>query len=329
VGKLLDGLSAVVNGGGRGIGQAVALEFARQGASVVVNDLGANADGSRDPSRAQRVVDQVRAEGGEATANSGDIADPSDAEAMIGTAIEEYGKLDILVNAAGNVYLGTIVDTTPEEFDSIMRVHVRGYFNTSRLAAQHWVERAEYGRLINFVSMAAQVSFPSLFAYSTAKSAIVGMTRSTANALVSYNVTANCIRPSASTGMSDFLSPVEDPSRPSRRIYSENAPGTAADPAHIAPMVAYLASPAAAHVSGRFLEARGGHYALWTEPVRERTFDGEFLEDPDGVYDGIHEMLAGLSLRDLKMPMPPFAELGDWKKKYGTMVPAWDFAGLK
>ena len=325
----LDGLVAVVNGAGRGIGRAVAREFAQQGARLIVNDVGLNADGSRDPERAQLVADEIVAAGGEAVADVGDIAEPDQAKAMIGAALERFGKLDILVNAAGNVHLGTIVDTTDDEFDSIMRVHVRGYFNTTRLAARHWVERGEYGRLINFVSMAAIVSHPSLFAYATAKSAIVGLTRSCANALVSYRVTANCIRPNAASGMSDALSPAAREHRErTGQLASDAAVGTTSDPAHIAPMVTYLASPDAAHVTGRLVEARGGHYALWYEPAPERIFNGDFLADPDGVYDGLHKMFAGLSPRDLRMPMPPLSQLGDWKKKYGTNVPAWDFDGF-
>jgi 3-oxoacyl-[acyl-carrier protein] reductase len=246
---------------------------------------------------------------------------------MTDQAISTYGQLDILVNAAGNLRLGTIVDTTPEDFDAIIRVHLRGYYNTSHFAARHWVERGEYGRLINFISMAALVSYPSLLAYSSAKAGIVGLTRSSANALVSYNVTANCVRPSASTGMSD----TDDPA--SRLLYersgklaSEQAVGTLADPEHMVPLIVYLASPAAGHISGRLFEGRGGHYALWSEPAPERILNCDFLSDPQQTYDGLEKELgAGLTLQDLKAPMPPLDELGDWKTKYGTLVPTWDF----
>jgi NAD(P)-dependent dehydrogenase (short-subunit alcohol dehydrogenase family) len=325
----LSGLVAVVNGAGRGIGRAIAVEFAREGSSVVVNDIGAVQDGGRDPARAFRVVDEIRAQGGEAIADIGDIGDADQAASMINKAVATYGKLDILVNCAGIGHIGTVVDTEPEDFDAIMRVHVRGYFNTTRVAAQHWVERGEYGRLINFVSMAAVVSHPSLFAYSTAKSAIVGMTRSCANALVSYGVTANCIRPNAATGMTDAMTPEgRELFRRSRGAASDSAIGTLTDPAHVAPMVVYLASRSAAHVSGRFVEARGGFYALWEEPRREQAFEGDFLADPDGVYTGIGKMLSGISVRDLKMPMPPLSSIPGWKTRYGSRVPTWDFAGF-
>ncbi len=178
--------------------------------------------------------------------------------------------------------------------------------------------------------MAAVVSHPSLFAYSTAKSAIVGMIRSCANALVSYGVTANCIRPNAATGMSDAQTPEgQDLFRRTGRAASDSAIGTLDDPAHIAPMVVYLASPAAAHVSGRFVEARGGHWALWEEPRPESTFECDFLANPEGVYAGIGDMLSGLSLRDLKMPLPPLSEIPDWKTRYGVRVPTWDFASVR
>jgi 3-oxoacyl-[acyl-carrier protein] reductase len=232
----------------------------------------------------------------------------------------------LLVSAGINRF-GTVVDTTPEDFDAIMRVHLRGYFNVTHFAAKHWVQRNEYGRIINFASGASLLSYPTVLAYSTAKAGIVGFTRSCANALVSYGVTANCIRPWASTAMMDSSSPesrriLEETGRPQ----SEQVAGTNLDPAHVTPLIVFLASPSGGHISGRFLEARAGRYALWSEPQEERRLEANFLEDPEAVYRGLEATIgADLSLRDLTMPMPPLEELGDWRNTYGTRVPTWDF----
>lgn len=329
MGGRLEGLVAVVNGAGQGLGRATALGMAGEGAKVVVNDLGTSADGTgRDESRAQAVVAAITALGGDAIADGGDIAEWVDAEAMIGKAIDRWGKLDILVNVAGNIRMGTPMDTSPEDFDAILRVHLRGYFNTTHFAARHWVERREYGRLINFASGASLVSQPTLVAYSTAKAGVLGLTRSCANALVSYNVTANCIRPGALTGMADAANPAARRQHAETgRWPSETAAGSLMDPAHVAPLIVFLSSPAASHISGRLFEGRGGRYALWTEPAEECVVERDFLTDPDGVYAGLEEVLGqGLSLRDLKMPMPPLEALGEWKENFGVNVPSWDFA---
>jgi NAD(P)-dependent dehydrogenase (short-subunit alcohol dehydrogenase family) len=320
----LEGLVAVVNGGGGGLGRATALGLAREGARVVVNDLGSLATGGgRDPERAKLVADQIVAEGGKAIADGGDISDWADAEAMIDQAIDTYGKLDILVNCAGIIRFGTPVDTSPEDFDAILNVHLRGYFNTTHFAAKHWVARKQYGRLINYASGASLISQPTLLAYSTAKSGVLGFTRSCANALVAYNVTANCIRPDAATRMHDVSGSAAQRRGPSA---SEKASGTIGDPAHVVPLVVFLASPEASHVSGRLFEARGNRYVLWTEPSEEKVMEKNFLDDPAGVYEGLADTLCdGLSLRNLKMPMAPFEEIGDWKNDYGVLVPKWDF----
>jgi NAD(P)-dependent dehydrogenase (short-subunit alcohol dehydrogenase family) len=324
----LEGLVGLVTGGGGGLGRAVALEMAREGAKLVVNDLGTAASGAgRDSQRAQAVVDQIVADGGAAVADAGDVAEWDDAEAMVTKALVEWGKLDILVNAAGILRMGTPFDTSPEDFDVILRVNLRGVFNTTRHAAAHWAQRREYGRLINFASGASIISQPTLLAYSTSKTGIIGLTRSCANALAAYKVTANCIRPSASTRMMDFTSPTAwKVLEQTGREQSELAAGTGLDPAHAAPLIVFLASPAAGHVSGRLFEGRAGRYVLWSEPEQERVLEEDFLKDPEAVYAGLeHSLCAPLSLRDLKMPMPPLDELGDWKATYGTRVPTWSF----
>jgi NAD(P)-dependent dehydrogenase (short-subunit alcohol dehydrogenase family) len=323
----LTGLSAIVTGGGGGLGSSIAIALASEGASVVVNDLGTAASGEgTDPHRAAQVVDQITAAGGTAYADAGDMTDFGAAEKLVRGAIDSFGKLDILVNAIGIIRLGTAFDTTPEDFSSILRVNLEGVFNPTHFAAKHWVERGEYGRLINFASGASIISQPTLLAYSTTKTGIIGFTRACANALGVYNVTANCVRPSAASAMMDATSPEAwELFRTTGKHQSESATGTLLDPAHVTPLVVYLASPSAGHVSGRLLEGRGGKYVLWSEPSEEKVLERDFLQDPDGVFEGLEEMTAGLSLNDLKMPMPPVAQLGDWPSDFGTRIPVWDF----
>jgi NAD(P)-dependent dehydrogenase (short-subunit alcohol dehydrogenase family) len=322
-GRRLEGLVAVVNGAGQGLGRATALGLADEGARIVVNDLGTSPFGEgRGQDRAQAVADRIVAGGGEAIADGGDISDWSDAEALIGRAIDAYGKLDILVNCAGILRFGTPMDASPDDFEAVLRVHLRGYFNTTHFAAKHWVARNEYGRLINFASGSSLLSHPTLVAYSTAKAGVVGLTRSCANALVSYGVTANCVRPTAATPMADAAKPE---SRRGSIPASRDAEGTDSDPAHIVPLVVFLASPAAWHVSGRFLEGRANHYVLWSEPAPERQIEANFLTDPEAVYKGLEDQVCfGLSLRDLKMPMPSLDGLGDWQRTYGMATPGWE-----
>jgi 3-oxoacyl-[acyl-carrier protein] reductase len=316
----LDGLVALVTGGGRGIGRGVAETFAAEGASVVVNDLGTSAFGDgADASPAQQVADEITAGGGSAIADTGDITDPAAAAAMVEKAIDTFGKLDILANIAGTIRLCTIADCSDEDWNSQMRVHLRGYFNTTQNAARHWMDRGVYGRLINFTSGAGHwQSQPSVLSYSTAKSGVIGFTRACANSLAVYNVTANCVSPRTGGGtpMADAVMKDSD---------SSTAAGTERDPLHIAPMVTFLASPAAGNVSGRVFGAYAGRYTLWSEPTEEREAVRDFLTDPDGVYAEIERSLcSGLSLADLPSPTTKLPD--DWRDQFGIRVPWLDLA---
>jgi NAD(P)-dependent dehydrogenase (short-subunit alcohol dehydrogenase family) len=319
MGGRLDGLSVLVTGGGSGIGRGVAQTFAREGASLVVNDLGTSPFGEgSDDSRAKGVVDEIVAGGGIAVDDAGDISDPVAAKAMIDKAVERYGKLDVVVNLAGTTRLCTILDATDDDLDSQLSTHVRGYFNTTRYAAAHWAQGGGYGRIINFSSGAGHwLAPPSVLSYATAKAGVIGLTRAAANALAAYGVTANCISPgSYGTGMSQAVIKDAD---------LADAEGMSSDPVHIAPIVVFLASAAAGHVSGRVFEAFAGRYALYTEPTEERVTNVDFLTDPDGLYAALeNQVCAGLSLSDLPYPTTKLPDT--WREDYGLLVPKLEFA---
>jgi NAD(P)-dependent dehydrogenase (short-subunit alcohol dehydrogenase family) len=258
----LDGRVAIVTGAGRGIGRSVALLLARQGASVVVNDLGAALDGSgSDASPAQQVVAEIGAVGGKAVANAADVSDHGAAEALIRTAIEEFGRLDVLVNVAGILRDRMVFSMTEAEWDDVIRVHLRGTFNTTKFAAAHWRslrEESANHRLINFTSVSGLHGAAGQPNYAAAKMGIVGFTYSCANALGKYGVTANVVSPGAATRMTDSV--------PAERRRSVTASEAERAPDNVAPLVAYLASEQSGWINGRIVHARGYEVALYNNP---------------------------------------------------------------
>ncbi|MGH3274674.1 MAG: SDR family NAD(P)-dependent oxidoreductase, partial [Streptosporangiaceae bacterium] len=180
----LDQRVAIVTGSGRGIGRSVALLLAAQGASVIVNDLGAALDGSGDDaSLAQQVADEIKAAGGTAAASTADIADHAAAEDLVKTAIGEFGRLDVLVNVAGILRDRMIFNMTAQEWDDVIRVHLRGTFNTTKFAAAHWRglrDPEANNRIINFTSVSGLHGAPGQPNYAAAKMGIVGLTYSAA-----------------------------------------------------------------------------------------------------------------------------------------------------
>ncbi|MFE5486971.1 3-oxoacyl-ACP reductase [Streptomyces sp. NPDC056527] len=270
----LEGLSAIVTGAGRGLGRAEALELARLGASVVVNDYGqAGRDGSGDASAApaEEVAAEIRAAGGRAVAHLGDVADFETARGLVDLAVGEFGKLDILVNNAGILRDRMVFSMSEEEWDSVIRVHLKGHFNTTHFAAVHWRGRAKagesgvYGRIVNTSSEAFLAGSAGQPNYAAAKGGIVGLTTSTALALAKYGVTANAICPRARTRMTEDVF----------AGFAEPAAGEldALAPEHVAPLVGYLASPAAASVNGQLLVVHGGMVAIVDRPRVSAKFD--------------------------------------------------------
>ena len=268
---LLDGRVAIVTGAGRGIGAGIARLFAREGASVVVCDLGVEVDGSgKDVGPAQQVVAEIEAGGGRAVVNNADVADHAAAEALVRQAIDTFGKLDVLVNVAGILRDRMVFNMSEEEWDAVIRVHLRGTFNTTKHAAAYWRELRDpeaHHRLINFTSVSGLHGAPGQPNYAAAKMGIVGLTYSCANALARYGVTANAISPAAATRMT---ASIPDDRRRSPRDDGERAPE------NVAPVVAYLASERSDWCSGQVIHAGGYQVALYNRPevIRQVVSDG-------------------------------------------------------
>ncbi|GGX67003.1 3-oxoacyl-ACP reductase [Streptomyces fructofermentans] len=274
----LEGLSAIVTGAGRGLGRAEALELARLGAAVVVNDFGQpgrDGSGAASAAPAEEVAAEIRAAGGRALAHTGDVADHQQAGELVESAVAEFGRLDILVNNAGILRDRMVFSMSEDEWDSVIRVHLRGHFNTTRFAAAHWRARSKaagapvYGRIVNTSSEAFLAGSAGQPNYAAAKGGIVGLTTSTALALVKYGVTANVICPRARTRMTaDVFAGLGEPDADGSQGRLDPLA-----PEHVAPLVGYLASPAAAHVNGQLLVVHGGMVAVVERPRVAAKFD--------------------------------------------------------
>ncbi|MBW2724860.1 MAG: SDR family oxidoreductase [Deltaproteobacteria bacterium] len=254
--KICQDRVVIVTGSGRGIGRAHALEFARQGAKVVVNDLGAEADGqgsSQGP--AGEVVDEIRAMGGEAVVNGADVADFDAARQLVQTAIDTFGRLDVVVNNAGFLRDRMFLKISEEEWDAVIRVHLKGHFCVSRHAAEYWRNESKAGnpvdgRIINTSSGAGLQGSVGQATYSAAKGGIATLTLVQAAELGRYGVTANAIAPAARTRMTEAI--FSDMKPPEDGSFDENAPE------NISPLVVWLGSSESREITGRVFEVKGG-----------------------------------------------------------------------
>ncbi len=268
---LLNGKAALVTGAAHGIGRGHALELAKQGAMIVVNDLGSSVKGDGRGKDADKVVDMIRARGGTAVADFGDVSNEADADGMVRRAVDEWGRIDIVVNNAGIVRDKAIWNMSVDDFDLVMRVHVRGSWLTSRAAARVWREQAKksqdgkaFGRIINTTSGAGLLGYFGQTNYATAKAAVAGLTLTLALELASIGATANLISPGALTR----ISATAGLGRP--READEYGPDEwdPLDPSVSSPIVAWLASDEAQMVSGQCIRAvrdRVSRLQGWTE----------------------------------------------------------------
>jgi NAD(P)-dependent dehydrogenase (short-subunit alcohol dehydrogenase family) len=290
---ICEGRVVIVTGAARGIGRAHALEFARQGAKVVVNDIGAELDGTGgSPSAIGEVADEIRrSAGGEAAVNGDDVADWQGAQRLVRTALDAFGRLDVVVNNAGFVRDRMFVSCGEDEWDAVVRVHLKGHFAVSRFAAEHWRERAKAGeavgaRIVNTSSGAGLLGSVGQAAYSAAKAGIAALTLVQSAELARYGVTANAIAPSARTRMTetvfaDMMAAPDDP--------------TAFDamaPENVAPLVVWLGSSQSAHVTGRLFEVEGGKLSVADGWQHGSPVDKGARWDPAELGPVVDELLA-------------------------------------
>ncbi|GGR71729.1 putative short-chain dehydrogenase/reductase [Streptomyces humidus] len=308
---ICDGRVVVVTGAGRGLGRAHALAFAAQGARVVVNDLGVTLDGTphtpgptgtrhtpgstgtpgvlRSDGPAAAVVAEIRAAGGEAIAHGGDIATPEGAASLVTTALEAYGRLDTLVNNAGFLRDRMLVNLDEDDWDAVLRVHLKGHFLPLKHAAAHWraehkAGRTPHARIVNTSSGAGLLGSVGQGNYSAAKAGIVALTLVAAAELARYGVQVNAIAPAARTRMT-------------QRAFAETmaAPATGFDamaPENVSPLVVWLGSAASEGVTGRVFETEGGRITVMEGWRPGPALDKGARWDPAELGEAVQELLA-------------------------------------
>ena len=306
----LEGKVAVVTGSGRGIGRGIALLFAREGAQVVVNDPGVKVDGSgNDNAPADEVVSEIKAAGGEAVANYDSVAEVEGGERIIQAAIDAFGRIDILVNNAGILRDRMIFNMSEQEWDDVIRVHLKGHYNCTR-PASILMRQQRSGRIINFSSGSGLIGMPGQANYGAAKSGIAGFTRVVAKDLGRYGVTCNAIAPGAATRMTATVS---DESRQLRSRAGISSAANSArpagppplrDPEYVAPMAAYLASDDAWNVNGQIFHVAGGTVGVAHHPIPMRTIWKDAMWTLDDLEMMVPTLMAGTA-----NPAPPPPDL--------------------
>jgi NAD(P)-dependent dehydrogenase (short-subunit alcohol dehydrogenase family) len=288
---ICEGRVVIVTGAGRGLGRAHALEFARQGAAVVVNDIGVALDGSGpSASPAAEVVAEIEAAGGRAVADGHDVADWDGARRLVEGAIDAFGRLDVVVNNAGFVRDRMFVNVAEEELDAVVRVHLKGHFAVARWAAAHWRDRAKAGdandaRIINTSSGAGLLGSVGQAAYSAAKGGILALTLVQAAELGRYGVTANAIAPAARTRMTEevFAATMAPP---------PEGGFDAMAPENVSPLVVWLGSAESAGITGRVFEVEGGRIGVADGWQHGPTSDKGARWDPAEIGPVVRDLLA-------------------------------------
>jgi len=295
---LLDGKVALVTGAGHGIGRGEALELAAQGAKVVVNDVGGSVHGEGvDKRPAEEVAEMIRAGGGEASANYDDVADWAGAKAMVTQAVDEFGRLDVLVNNAGIVRDSMLFSMSEDDFDAVVRVHLKGTFATTHHAGVYWREESKAGRqpkaaIVNTVSSAGLQGNVGQANYGAAKAGIAALTVISSLELSRYGVRANAVAPGGMTRITATL-------RKGAEVIEAGADDEEYDPmnpGNSAPMVAWLASDEASHVTGQVFRAVGHritHYLPWSLGPTVETKGGPKRWDPADIGAAVNAHVFG------------------------------------
>ena len=310
MGDRLKGKVAIVTGAGRGMGRAEAMALAAEGANVVVNDIGGDVSGKgSDQSLADDVVDEIKAAGGDAIANYGNVTSVQDGEAMVQQAVDHFGGLDIVVNNAGTLRNKVIYEMSEEEWDDVIAVHLKGHFTVTRAAAKIFKHQGS-GRIVNTASESGIGGFPSSN-YAAAKEGITGLTRALALDLGPCGVTVNAIRPRANTRMAEAvdLKGTLDSATTGATVLPEfmqdilrviSARPESFIPEFVAPLVVFLCTDAASNINGRDFIVGAGEISLVSLPAKERSIFSDQMWTQDQLERQFPQTLGA----GLKNPYP-------------------------
>uniref|UniRef100_UPI003FA6AAFB SDR family oxidoreductase n=1 Tax=Rhodococcus sp. H36-A4 TaxID=3004353 RepID=UPI003FA6AAFB len=291
---MLEGRVVIVTGAGRGLGRAHALAFAAAGAKVVVNDFDPGKDGRpTGESPAEQVVDAIRAAGGEAVVNGDDIADWDGAERLVNTALDGFGRLDVLVNNGGFLRDRMLATMSEEEWDAVIRVHLKGHFAPMRHASTYWRAQAKAGntvdaRVINTSSGAGLLGSIGQGNYAAAKAGIAALTIQAAAEFARYGITVNAIAPAARTRMT-----VGAGGAMAETMAAPEEGFDAMAPENVSPLVVWLGSAASAHVTGRVFEVEGGKVSLADGWRHGTVIDKGARWDPQELGPVVDELIGG------------------------------------
>jgi len=303
----LEGRNAVVTGAGRGIGRAVAMLLAQEGANVVVNDPGVSVDGSgHDNGPAEQVAAEIKAAGGNAVANYDSVANAEGGENMVKQCVDAFGRLDILINVAGILRDRMVFNMAEEEWQDVVAVHLKGHFNTIKPASV-LMRQQRYGRIVNFSSISGLRGNSGQANYGAAKAGIAGMTRVVARDLGRYGVTTNCIAPGAMTRMVAQVPESARQLRAARGMGAVPPPQAIAErtPEQVAPMTVWLCTDDAWNVNGKIFHVSGGIVALAHEetPYRQIQREGKWM------VEELMTLVPNQLMAGIQNPAPPPADL--------------------